>query len=355
MPSSYTSSLRLTLPVTGENSSTWGDLVNTGITNLVDASVAGYAAVTMTDADYTLTTANGTADEARKMLLNITGTLTTTRNVICPTVSKLYFIKNATTGGFAITLKTSAGTGISVPNGKSSVLMCDGTNVVEAVSFITAYANVVTNVTATSPVVSSGGTTPVISMPAATASVNGYMTSTFATKLNGITAGAAVASVSGTSPVVSSGGTTPAISMPAATASVNGYMTSTFAAKLDGVTATVPGAGNFGYLNIPQNSQSTNYTLVLSDAGKHILHPTADATARVFTIPDNSSVAWPIGTAITIINQFNAGNVTITPITDIMRLAGTGIAGSRVLSANGIATIVKVDTTQWLISGINLS
>lgn len=304
MPSSYTSSLRLTLPVTGENSGTWGDLVNTGITNLVDASVAGYAAVTMTDADYTLTTANGTADEARKMLLNITGTLTTTRNVICPTASKLYFIKNATAGGFAITLKTSSGTGISIPNGKSSVLMCDGTNVVEAVSFITAYT--ITNVTAASPVVSSGGATPVISMPAATASVNGYMTSTFA-------------------------------------------------AKLDGVTATVPGAGNFGYLNIPQNSQSTNYTLVLSDAGKHILHPTADTTARVFTIPDNSSVAWPIGTAITIINQFNAGNVTITPTTDIMRLAGTGIAGSRVLSANGIATIVKVGTTQWLISGINLS
>jgi uncharacterized protein YaiE (UPF0345 family) len=137
MPSSFTTSLRLTLPVTGENSGTWGDLVNTGITNLVDASIAGYAAVTMTDANYTLTSVNGAADEARKMLLNISGTLTAARNVICPTASKLYFIKNATTGGFAITLKTSAGTGISVPNGKSMVLMCDGTNVLEAVDFTT--------------------------------------------------------------------------------------------------------------------------------------------------------------------------------------------------------------------------
>jgi hypothetical protein len=135
MPSSFTPSLRLTLPVTGENSGTWGDLVNTGITNLVDASVAGYAAVTMTDANYTLTSVNGAADEARKMLLNISGTLTAARNVICPTASKLYFIKNATTGGFAITLKTSAGSGISVPNGRSMVLMCDGTNVVEAVNY----------------------------------------------------------------------------------------------------------------------------------------------------------------------------------------------------------------------------
>ena len=135
MPSSFTTSLRLTLPVTGENSGTWGDLVNTGVTDLVDSSVAGYAAVTMTDANYTLTTANGAADQARSMMLNMTGTLTAAREVICPTASKLYFIKNATTGGFAITLKTSGGTGISIPNGRSMVLMCDGTNVREAVDY----------------------------------------------------------------------------------------------------------------------------------------------------------------------------------------------------------------------------
>jgi hypothetical protein len=91
----------------------------------------------MTDADYTLTTANGAADQARSMMLNMTGTLTAARNVICPTASKLYFIKNATTGGFAITLKTSGGTGISIPNGRSMVLMCDGVNVREAVDFTT--------------------------------------------------------------------------------------------------------------------------------------------------------------------------------------------------------------------------
>jgi len=89
MPSSFTPSLRLTLPVTGENSGTWGDLVNNGITSLVDSSVAGYAAITMTDANYTLTSVNGAADEARRMMLNISGTLTAARNVICPTASKL--------------------------------------------------------------------------------------------------------------------------------------------------------------------------------------------------------------------------------------------------------------------------
>ena len=135
MPSSFTPSLRLTLPVTGENPGTWGDLVNNGITSLVDSSVAGYAAVTMTDANYTLTTANGAADESRKMMLNISGTLSGARNVICPTASKLYFVKNATTGGFAITLKTAAGSGVSIPNGRSMVLMCNGTDVIDATDY----------------------------------------------------------------------------------------------------------------------------------------------------------------------------------------------------------------------------
>lgn len=140
MPSSYTGSLRLTLPVTGELANTWGDTVNVGITTLVDTAVAGYAAVAMTDANYTLTSSNGAADESRNMYVNMTGALTAARNVICPTASKLYFFKNSTTGGFAVTLKTSGGTGISVPNGKAVALFCDGTNVVDAITYL-AVAN----------------------------------------------------------------------------------------------------------------------------------------------------------------------------------------------------------------------
>jgi hypothetical protein len=133
MPASYTTSLKLTLPADGDTG--WGNTVNTGVTSLVDASVAGTAAVVHDNAiDYTLTSVNGTADEARKMFLVITGTLTANRNVVCPAVSKLYFITNSTTGGFAVTLKTSAGTGILVPNGRSVVLYCNATNVVDAVS-----------------------------------------------------------------------------------------------------------------------------------------------------------------------------------------------------------------------------
>jgi hypothetical protein len=120
-------------------------------------------------------------------------------------------------------------------------------------------------------------------------------------------------------------------------------------------TPTAPGSGNFGYLNIPQNSQSAAYTLVLADSGKHILHPSADTTARTFTIPANGSVAFPIGTAITFVNQNAAGTITIAITTDTMRLAGSGATGSRTLTANGTATALKITATEWLISGVNLS
>lgn len=112
---------------------------------------------------------------------------------------------------------------------------------------------------------------------------------------------------------------------------------------------------NIGYLNIPQNSQSTAYTAVLADAGKHLFHPSGDTTARTFTIPANSSVAFAIGTALTFINQNGAGVITIAITTDTMRLAGAGTTGSRSLAANGVATAIKVTSTEWIISGVGLT
>lgn len=108
-------------------------------------------------------------------------------------------------------------------------------------------------------------------------------------------------------------------------------------------------------VGIPQNSQSTAYTLVLGDANKHILHPSADTTARTFTIPANSSVAYPIGTALTFVNQNGAGVITISITTDTMRLAGPGSTGNRSLAANGICTALKLTSTEWIISGTGLT
>lgn len=106
---------------------------------------------------------------------------------------------------------------------------------------------------------------------------------------------------------------------------------------------------------IRQNSQSAAYTTVLADSGKHILHPSADTTARTFTIAANASVAYPIGTALTFINQNAAGVITISIASDTMRLAGAGTTGSRTLAANGVATAIKIATTEWIISGVGLT
>jgi hypothetical protein len=119
-------------------------------------------------------------------------------------------------------------------------------------------------------------------------------------------------------------------------------------------SCTVDGTDAVGFRNIPQNSQSAAYTLVLADAGKHIFHPVGDNNARTFTIPANSSVAYPIGTAITFINMAVA-NVTIAITTDTLVLSPAGTTGSRTLATNGSATCIKITSTSWLISGSGLT
>lgn len=130
--------------------------------------------------------------------------------------------------------------------------------------------------------------------------------------------------------------------------------TITLAATNDSQTYTLPAATcNIGYLEVPQNSQSAAYTAVLADSGKQIFHPSTDNNARTFTIPANSSVAYPVGTVLTFVNMANTVTIAIT--TDTMYLAGPGTTGSRTLAAYGVATAIKMTSTTWLISGTGLT
>lgn len=116
------------------------------------------------------------------------------------------------------------------------------------------------------------------------------------------------------------------------------------------------GANTFiaGY-KMPQNSQSANYTLVLEDSGKHIYHPSSDANDRTITIPSNTAVPFQIGTTVVFINDNPTNNVNIAITLDTLVLAGSGASGTRKISANGMATAIKVGYTRWMISGTNLS
>lgn len=128
--------------------------------------------------------------------------------------------------------------------------------------------------------------------------------------------------------------------------------TTKFGISVTGALTTTPlTSGAVWFLNIPQNSQSAAYTTVAADSWKHILHPSADTTARTFTIDSNANVAYPIWTSITFVNQNSAWVVTIAITSDTMRLAWSGTTGSRTLAANGIATAIKVTSTEWIING----
>ncbi|MBF0114675.1 MAG: hypothetical protein HQM04_06490 [Magnetococcales bacterium] len=104
---------------------------------------------------------------------------------------------------------------------------------------------------------------------------------------------------------------------------------------------------------VQQNSQPADYTLALSDAGKHILHPSSDNATRTYTIPANSSVAYPIGTVIWFVNEQNTVTISIT--SDTLALAPGGTTGSRTLAANGMAMALKITATKWMISGWGLT
>jgi hypothetical protein len=183
----------------------------------------------------------------------------------------------------------------------------------------------------------------------------------------GVTATQTLTNKTLTTPVISSISNTGTLTLPTSTDTLVGRATTdtltnktltspVLGTPLSGTlsSCTVDGTDAVGFRNIPVNSQSAAYTAVLADSGKVIFHPSGDANARTFTIPANSSVAYPIGTAITFINM-TSQVVTIAITTDTMYLSAAGTTGSRSLAQYGSATAIKITSTNWLISGSGLT
>lgn len=120
-------------------------------------------------------------------------------------------------------------------------------------------------------------------------------------------------------------------------------------------TATTVGASGpvVGYRDIPTSVSNAAKTFALADAGYGFGKD--NTTAYTYTIPANSSVAFPVGTVITVFNNAATANITIAITTDTMYLAGTATTGSRTLAPRGMCTLYKVSSTVWFASGAGLT
>lgn len=129
MATSYTSLLGFALPVQGELSGTWGDVVNDSITQLVEDSVAGVATASVASGNWTLTTTgSGAANEARCAILIPTGSPGVSRNIVAPSSSKAYIVINQSDA--AVVVKGSATTGVTIAAGATELVAWNGSDFV---------------------------------------------------------------------------------------------------------------------------------------------------------------------------------------------------------------------------------
>jgi hypothetical protein len=183
MASTY-SQYKIELIGTGDEAGTWGITTNNnfgsdtpGTYRGFEQAIGGRADVTMSSTTITLTlTDSNAAQDARALYLNLSGTPGGAADLVVPALQKSYLVKNGTTGGFAVTIKVTGQTGVSIPNGKTVWVYNNGTDVVTAVDHIpsltlgaalpvasggtgstsTTFVNLATNVTGTLPVANGG-------------------------------------------------------------------------------------------------------------------------------------------------------------------------------------------------------
>jgi len=356
MSSTYTPSLTLTQIGNGEQSGTWGTTTNTNW-QLIEDAVAGVATVTVSGTSgATLSVANGASDQARKAVIVVTGSTSGTNAIVAPLEPKVYIISNQTTGGFPITIGASTGSVVTIPNGLTTLVYCDGTNFNSGITGFTGGNLSITGTinatgTITAPVINAslyGGaagnipyqtgssSTGYISAPPSSGSstflaytpgtgFNWQTSSTTASNINGgganqlvyqtnfgvtsfisapsgsnqilqyngsqivWTSGGAVSSVNATSPLQSSGGTSPTISLISTTGSGAVVQANSPTITTPNVVGVTNGSNvSSGYVGEVVTSNGTNVSL------------TSGVTATICTVS--------LGAGVWLINGVGSAN-----------------------------------------------
>ena len=142
MSSTYSTNLALELVGTGEQAGNWGATNNLNLGTLLEQAISGYVTQAVsTGTDTTLTMSQGASATTRNMFIELTGTGGTNTNLIVPNNKKLYFIYNNTSAG-QVTVKVSGLTGVSVTNGTKVILVSNGTDIINATSYISSVQNI---------------------------------------------------------------------------------------------------------------------------------------------------------------------------------------------------------------------
>lgn len=151
MASTYTTNIRLEKQADGENPNSWGDILNQNVIDLVDQAVAGYQIVSVSGTTpITLTELDGVTDQSRNAVLSFDGTLTAETSIIIPSNDKTYFIRNNTSGSFALKIKTLGNTASVLEQGQNIMIATDGTNIYQSSFPTSVSAFTVNSLTATS-------------------------------------------------------------------------------------------------------------------------------------------------------------------------------------------------------------
>jgi len=132
MANTTSTTLKLTVQATGENSGTWGQFTNTNLL-ILEQAIGGYDAIGVTSGA-TLTFSNGVLSNGKNQVLKLIGTITGNVNVTIPDgIEKTYIVDNATTGAHTVTFKTSSGSGVtwSATDKTTKIVYTDGTDVID--------------------------------------------------------------------------------------------------------------------------------------------------------------------------------------------------------------------------------